>query len=145
MAQKITVLAGCLGALAVALGAFGAHGLQGYLAALEDGAKRMEWWEKAVDYQLAHSLLLVMIGLLAARSPSRIWWMATAAVTAGVFFFSGGLYVMTLSGMRWLGMITPLGGLSYIAAWAFVSWGAKVAFSSAAPLPAQGEERSSLP
>jgi uncharacterized membrane protein YgdD (TMEM256/DUF423 family) len=113
---------GVSGALAVALGAFGAHGLRQHLAALPDGIERRAWWETAGHYHLVHALALALAGYLAGRSGN-----AGPAVIAGwlVLFgtvaFSGSLYAMTLTGIRALGAVTPLGGASLIAGWVFIA------------------------
>ena len=124
MARNMIRLAAALGALCVALGAFGAHSLQGYLGQFPDAEKRLEWWGKAVDYQMAHTLLLLAIGILASRAPDNIWRRASVAAVFGICFFSGSLYTMTLTGVRWLGAITPIGGIALIIAWILVWVGA---------------------
>ncbi len=117
MAQKVMALAGILGALAVACGAFGAHGLSSRLAGLEDGAKRLEWWHTASHYQLMHALALALVALVAARQ-SEVWsTTASAAFTIGIVVFCGTLYAMALGAPRWLGAVTPIGGLSLILGW----------------------------
>lgn len=113
---------GVLGFAAVALGAFGAHGLKTRLGPLEDFAQRMAWWETGAQYHLVHALLLAVIAQLAARSPSALTTVAGASAIAGVVLFSGSLYAMTLTGVRWLGAVTPLGGLCFLAAWGCLAW-----------------------
>lgn len=115
-------IAGLSGFLSVALGAFGAHGLKsGLLVGLDDAPKRLEWWETAVDYQMWHSLLLLAVAIgwphLAPRTRSRMLF----AFLVGVVLFSGSLYVMTLTGLRALGAITPVGGVSFLMLWALVA------------------------
>ena len=112
--------AGLSGATGVALGAFGAHALKGLLAGLGTTAT----WETAVRYQLVHAVaLLVTAGWArgpreaAARRAARFW-------AAGTVLFSGSLYVLALGGPRWVGPVTPLGGLCLIAGWLFVAAGA---------------------
>lgn len=117
MAHKIIRLAAVLGALSVALGAFGAHLLKDYVSAFPDAAKRMEWWEKAVDYHMAHTLLLLGIGILAKHAPLPLWRYATLSLSFGIVVFSGSLYIMTITGLRWLGAITPIGGIALIIGW----------------------------
>lgn len=113
--RRTIVAAGVLGATGVALGAFGAHGLKSALADVADGALRLEWWDKATRYQMWHALL---VGLLASSAGhSRTARFGVLFSTLGVVLFSGSLYAMTLTGVRWLGAITPLGGVSFIAAW----------------------------
>ena len=98
--------------LAVILGAFGAHGLQGrvapdLLAAYETGAR----------YHLAHALALLAVGLAAGRRNNSLTTTAGWLFLAGIAVFSGSLYLMTLTGARWLGAITPIGGLAFILGW----------------------------
>lgn len=107
---------GVSGFLAVALGAFGAHGLQARLGDALDGAKRLSWWQTAAHYHLLHALALGLVALLIARVPSVRF--AGYAFGVGTLLFCGSLYVMALGGPRWLGAITPLGGLGFLAGWA---------------------------
>ena len=117
MERTFLMLSGVFGALAVAFGAFGAHGLERMLADLPDGAKRLEWWSTGAHYHLIHALALGLAAWAASRSPSGAATFAGFAFVAGILVFSGSLYVMTLTGVRWLGAITPLGGLALIAGW----------------------------
>ena len=115
--MRAALWGGILGFLGVALGAFGAHGLKGWLQALPDGAERLAWWQTGAQYQLWHALLLVGIQLLSRGGQERsLRWAAVLAVL-GVVLFSGSLYAMTLSGIRAFGMVTPLGGVSLLGAW----------------------------
>lgn len=121
--MRMLAVAGVLGFLGVALGAFGAHGLEGSLREAADGAKRLAWWHTAVQYHLWHALLLVGIGLwqrVDAHAPARALRAAGVCVVVGVALFSGSLYAMTLSGITKLGMVTPLGGLAFLGAWGCV-------------------------
>lgn len=106
------ILAGAVsGFFSVALGAFGAHGLETSLS-----AKHLIWWEKAVHYQSIHSLALVATGLLALhlqKPPLIAGW----AFIAGIVLFSGSLYIMALTGMRGLGIVTPFGGTAFLIGW----------------------------
>lgn len=111
------VLAGVNGFLAVALGAFGAHGLKARMAALADGAQRLAWWETAAHYQLAHAVAIGLCAQLIARGGGRAAEIAVWSFTGGIALFSGSLYAMTLSGMRGLGAVTPIGGLLLLAGW----------------------------
>ena len=97
----------------VALGAFGAHGLKAVLS-----ADALAVYQTGVTYQMWHSLGLVGIGLLQAQMPesSRIAW-AGRFMGIGILLFSGSLYLLALLGLRWLGMITPVGGLCFLIAW----------------------------
>ncbi len=101
-------IAAVLGLLAVGLGAFGAHGLKELLARNQMTAV----WEKAVLYQFIHA---VMLFVLAGRTPLHLGpWVS---FLAGIVIFSGSLYLLAVTHLRWLGAITPLGGLSFIAGW----------------------------
>lgn len=101
-------VAGIMGALGVALGAFGAHALEGRV----DDPHLLEVWQTASRYHMFHTLAL--LGLAAHPSPPR--WVGIAFV-AGIVLFSGSLYAMTLTGAKWLGAVTPLGGVCFIAGW----------------------------
>lgn len=108
------------GFLAVALGAFGAHGLKTRLAPLADGAQRLEWWNTGAHYQALHALALGLVAYLATRSSSASVTVAAWSFIAGIVLFSGSLYVMTLTGVRALGAVTPLGGLAFLIGWAAI-------------------------
>ena len=101
-------LAALVGFLAVVLGAFGAHGLRGFLETMNTQAI----WEKATLYHLVHSAVLLLV---ADRKPG--FSMCWILFFAGIVIFSGSLYVLAYSGARWLGMITPVGGLCLLAGW----------------------------
>jgi uncharacterized membrane protein YgdD (TMEM256/DUF423 family) len=120
MQRALIVLAGVYGLLGVALGAFGAHGLRGFLASLDDGAQRAEWWETAARYHLVHALAIAFCAWLASRGSGIAARAAGIAFAAGILVFSGSLYAMTLTGTRWLGAVTPLGGLLLIIGWACI-------------------------
>jgi uncharacterized membrane protein YgdD (TMEM256/DUF423 family) len=113
-------LSGISGFLAVALGAFGAHGLQSKLDGIAEGAKRLSWWQTAAQYHLLHALALAVVAIVVARAPQARY--AGVAFTLGTLLFSGSLYAMALGGPRWLGAVTPLGGLGFLAGWAIVAW-----------------------
>lgn len=120
MERLFMILAGVNGLLAVALGAFGAHGLKTRMTSLADGAQRLEWWHTAAHYQLTHALALGLCAWLASRGTGAASTVAGWGFTVGVLVFCGSLYVMTLTGVRALGAITPLGGLSLLVGWAAV-------------------------
>jgi uncharacterized membrane protein YgdD (TMEM256/DUF423 family) len=120
MERLFLVLAGVNGLLAVALGAFGAHALKPRLAAAADGAQRLGWWETAAHYHLMHALALALSAYMAARAPGTAAHASGYCFAAGIALFSGSLYAMTLSGVRALGAITPLGGLLLLAGWSAV-------------------------
>ena len=120
MERIFVTLAGVMGLLAVGLGAFGAHGLKAFLAELPDGAKRMEWWETAAQYNLMHALALAFVSYLVHRTESGLATWAGWCFVAGIALFSGSLYTMTLTGITKLGAITPIGGLFLLAGWTLV-------------------------
>jgi uncharacterized membrane protein YgdD (TMEM256/DUF423 family) len=95
----------------VALGAFGAHALK---ATLQSNGM-LEVWNKAVLYHLVHAVALLALALYGAGNRG-----AYLLLTAGILFFSGSLYTMALTNIRWLGAITPLGGLCFLAGWALL-------------------------
>jgi uncharacterized membrane protein YgdD (TMEM256/DUF423 family) len=119
MHRLLFTSAALLGALAVALGAFGAHGLTKHLAQFQDGAQRLDWWKTAAHYHLVHALAFALCAGLV--GDTRLGRVASYAFAAGIAVFSGTLYTMSLTGVRWLGAITPLGGLSLIAAWVLLA------------------------
>jgi uncharacterized membrane protein YgdD (TMEM256/DUF423 family) len=125
--QALLAASAVNGFLAVALGAFGAHGLRGKLANTADGPRRLEWWQTGANYQLAHAVASGLAALcseyLAGCAPAIAVW----AFSAGCILFSGSLYVMTLTGIRKLGAITPLGGLAFLVGWASLLWAALTA------------------
>ena len=118
-ATKLFVSLGALAAaLGVALGAFGAHALKARLS-----ADMLAVWQTAVQYHLWHALGLVAIGLLAQHLPASVpVRVAGWLMVAGIALFSGSLYALALSGTRWLGAVTPLGGACLIVAWLVVAF-----------------------
>ena len=113
MAGSLFRVAAAICFLGVALGAFGAHGLKATLQANE----MVDVWNKAVLYHLFHGLALIVLALHA--TGSRI---AYFLIVTGILFFSGSLYLMALTNVRWLGAITPIGGLCFLAGWAWLVW-----------------------
>lgn len=96
----------------VVLGAWGAHGLETFL-----GHSHTSSWETGVLYQLVHGLALLVVGVLLQQQYSqRLTWVSGLLI-AGVLLFSGSLYALTLGGPRWLGPVTPLGGVFLISGW----------------------------
>jgi uncharacterized membrane protein YgdD (TMEM256/DUF423 family) len=106
------------GFLAVALGAFGAHGLKARLGSLPDAARRLEWWQTASHYHLFHALALGILASFVGPAPRAIEVVAGAALLVGMLLFSGSLYLMALSGQTDLALLTPLGGLALLFGWA---------------------------
>lgn len=120
--MRFVVIGAALGFLAVAFGAFGAHALKPVFEAAADSAKTRGWWETAVRYQMWHALLVIGVGALSGQAGSghgnsSLLSAAGWLCVAGVVLFSGSLYVMTLTGLTWLGAVTPLGGLCFLGAW----------------------------
>jgi uncharacterized membrane protein YgdD (TMEM256/DUF423 family) len=119
-------LGALLAALGVAIGAFGAHALPGYLEGAgrtaEEIVRGREIFETAVRYQMYHALALVLLGILARVQPTGSYNLAGVLFIAGVAIFSGLLYALVLTNLKWLGAIVPLGGLSMIAGWLALAW-----------------------
>jgi len=118
--QLFTAAAGFSGFLAVALGAFGAHGLKKHLS-----PELMDVWQTAVQYHFWHTLALLATGILLTQNMQSKWLTLSGWLfTAGIVIFSGSLYILCLSGLRWLGAITPVGGTLWLLAWAFLAYAA---------------------
>lgn len=115
MSKIILMTAAFLLAIAVAAGAFGAHALKTHLS-----AEMLQTWKTAVDYHFYHALGLLLIGVLAVVMPDLSTKWPAILLFAGIVLFSGSLYTMALSGIKNLGAITPIGGLSFIAGWLFL-------------------------
>ena len=98
--------------LAVALGAFAAHGLKSRLSAYS-----LDVFETAVKYQMYHALALLALGLLASRIETTGVKVAGYSFTLGILIFSGSLYTLSLTGIKWLGAITPIGGVAFLVGW----------------------------
>ncbi len=111
--NKTIKIAAIFGALAVAIGAFGAHALKPML--LESG--RLETFETAVKYHFYHALALLLIGTLQAHFESKKLHYSALAMIIGIIIFSGSLYVLCLTNLNILGAITPIGGAAFIAGW----------------------------
>ena len=107
-----TAIASALLALAVALGAFGAHGLRGRIDDYSMGI-----YDRAVFYHFVHALGLLIFSALP-RRPAATGWL----LIIGVMLFSGSLYLLAVTGQRILGAVTPFGGLAFIAAWVWLAW-----------------------
>jgi uncharacterized membrane protein YgdD (TMEM256/DUF423 family) len=114
--QRLAWVLGSVSAfLGVAAGAFGAHALRSRIP-----PELLAVYETGVRYQLVHALALLAVGLAAARWPAGGWTAPIWLFAAGTVLFSGSLYVLAITGTRWLGAITPLGGLCFLAGWALV-------------------------
>ncbi|MGF1548352.1 MAG: DUF423 domain-containing protein [Thiotrichales bacterium] len=117
-AKPFILLGATSAALAVALGAFGAHALR---ATLDERARAV--YQTAVDYHFIHALALLLIGVLlhTGAAPLEARW-SGVLLAFGTLLFCGSLYVLAITGIKWLGMITPLGGLAFIAGWIWLAW-----------------------
>jgi len=104
-------IAAALCFLAVALGAFGAHALKPII----DRHEMLEVWNKAVFYHFTHAIVLLLLAFFGSTNRGAYWLFC-----AGVLLFSGSLYTMALTNIRWFGAITPLGGLCFLAGWAWL-------------------------
>ncbi len=125
-ASRLVAVGALLGGTGVACGAFGAHGITGFVAETYPdaalAARRLANWETAADYQLWHALAVVACGLWAVHAPSRSLTAAAACFAAGTAIFSGSLYLLVLTGATWLGAVTPLGGVLLILGWTLLAW-----------------------
>jgi uncharacterized membrane protein YgdD (TMEM256/DUF423 family) len=130
LSRRWLAIGALIGAIGVALGAFGAHGLEGFLERQgysgDDLTRRLSIFETAIRYQLFHALALVLVGLALDRQPTPWWRFATWAFLIGVVLFSGLLKVLTIAGpaWSWLGAVVPLGGVSMIVGWVALAVGA---------------------
>ena len=107
-------------AIAVMLGAFGAHGLKNKVT-----VEQLAWWHTGVDYHVYHALALLIIGTLIAAQPQLAIPKGSAwALQVGIVIFSGSLYAMTLGAPRWFGAITPIGGTAFIVGWLWLAYSA---------------------
>lgn len=116
--QKFFLIAGAIAmALAVLLGAFGAHGLKSKLS-----QDMLEVYETGVQYHFYHAIGLLIVGFLAQYMPvsAMLEWSGWLMMF-GILIFSGSLYLLATTGVRWIGAITPIGGLCFIAAWIFLA------------------------
>lgn len=113
MAKTYLLIAAMNGFIAVALGAFGAHGLKQRLS-----ADLLAVYQTGVQYHFYHTLALLAVGLLMLQWPlnNSLRWSALL-FCIGIVIFSGSLYVLSISGVRWLGAITPIGGVAFLAGW----------------------------
>ncbi|MBC1762715.1 DUF423 domain-containing protein [Listeria welshimeri] len=110
--MKKTIIAGAVFAgLAVLLGAFGAHALKDVLG------RYASTWETGVQYQMFHAVGILIIGLLMEKQTSRLYNWAAILFLVGIVFFSGSLYVLSISKVTVLGAITPIGGVCFVVGW----------------------------
>lgn len=125
MDRRLSFLTAVLGFTAVALGALGAHAVKSAVLGLPDAADRLHWWDLAARYHLAHALAAGLAAVLAAHVAGRFPTLAAGLFTLGIILFSGSLYVMALTGVRTLGAVTPFGGVSFLAGWIALGFGAR--------------------
>ena len=119
MHKLFILIASISGAISVMIGAFGAHGLRKFL----ETNGRLDTFETAVKYQFYHSIALFLLGLLLFQWQNKFFVMSGWAYLAGIIIFSGTLYLLCLTGQKWLGAITPIGGLFLIAGWILIAIG----------------------
>jgi len=118
MGRFFGVAGALFGLSGVALGAFGAHALRARLSPAD-----LAVFEAAVRYQLFHALALVLVAILAERNQSRALQTAGWGFLVGIGVFAGSLYILTLAGQRWLGAVTPVGGVAFLVGWGAFAWG----------------------
>lgn len=113
MTRIFLAIASTLGGISVVFGAFASHALKDRLS-----AGSLAIWETGTKYQMYHALALMLVALLLSNFPrSMLLVVAGYAFIAGIFIFSGSLYVLSLTGIKWLGAITPVGGMGLIIGW----------------------------
>jgi uncharacterized membrane protein YgdD (TMEM256/DUF423 family) len=117
--SKLFLMVGSISmAVAVALGAFGAHGLKNKLS-----AELLQVYKTGVEYHFYHALGLLLIGLLSRQMQSGLITIAGWSMIVGTVLFSFSLYLLAVTGIKWLGAITPLGGTAFILAWVLLAFG----------------------
>jgi uncharacterized membrane protein YgdD (TMEM256/DUF423 family) len=117
MARTFFVLAAFFSFLAVALGAFAAHGLRQRIP-----PDLLLTFEVAVRYQFYHAFALFIVAFALMKFPEAGFAPSGWLFMAGIFIFSGSLYILSITGIRWLGAITPVGGLCFLAGWLWLAW-----------------------
>ena len=117
MEQRVFAAGSVLAGLGVVFGAFGAHALKASLS-----AEMLTTFETGVRYQMYHGLGLLAVAWAISKWPDRRLAAAAWLLLAGTVVFSGSLYILVLSGVRWFGAITPIGGVALIAGWGLVAW-----------------------
>ena len=119
LSAKSCLIAGSvLGFLSVSIGAFGAHALKPFL--LENN--RLDTFETAVQYQMYHGLALLLTGILSVLFPKADFSIVGILFLLGILIFSGSLYLLCATGIKWLGAITPIGGTAFLAGWLLMAW-----------------------
>src|SRR3954464_2590926 len=118
MERRFLTIGALSACIAVAAGAFGAHALREAVT-----PDRLEVWETAARYQMYHALGLLVVAYLAGQKSAGSARQSGWLFLAGTILFSGSLYALTLTGVTWLGAITPLGGVAFLAGWGVLAWG----------------------
>lgn len=119
-ASTYLLIAALLGGLAVIIGAFGAHGLKKTLS-----VQALETYQTGVSYHFYHVMALIAVALWCKLTQASVWLDVSAYLfIAGILLFSGSLYLLAISGIRWLGAITPLGGVCFILGWCALAFSA---------------------
>ena len=119
MSPKAAIIIGSmLGFLSVATGAFGAHAWKSFLTE----TNRLATFETAVQYQMYHALAIILTGILGFILPKTDFSLVMMLFLLGILIFSGSLYLLCASGIKWLGAITPLGGTAFLAGWLLMAW-----------------------
>jgi uncharacterized membrane protein YgdD (TMEM256/DUF423 family) len=117
MSRFFLVSGAVLAGVAVAAGAFGAHGLEGRVS-----PDRIETFRTGVTYHMWHALALLFVGGWSLHDPGALTAWAGGCFLAGIVLFSGSLYVLVLTDTPWLGAVTPFGGVAFLAGWGLVVW-----------------------
>lgn len=121
MKNHFIFLGAILALLSVMLGAFGAHGLKQHIA-----PHLMEVYQTGVQYHMLHALGLILLGIVVEiQGARRLYSWAGNCMLVGIVLFSGSLYLLAITGIRWLGAITPLGGILFLLAWALFALGTR--------------------
>jgi len=119
MSKIFLVVGAVIGAVSVMIGAFGAHGLKSFLESMG----RFDTFETAVKYQFYHTFALIFIGIIMQKGSNQNFAISGWLFLAGIILFSGSLYLLCFTHSRWIGAITPFGGLALIGGWLFMAWG----------------------
>ena len=115
--RSIIITGSVLAGLAVAFGAFGSHGLKSRISPQD-----LIIFETGVKYQMYHALGLVLMGILGFHFPEKTIQLPFTLMTLGILIFSGSLYILVVGGVRWMGAITPIGGIALISSWLLLAY-----------------------
>ncbi len=115
--KSIMIMGAVLAALAVAFGAFGAHGLKSRISPDD-----FTIFETAVKYHMIHALALMILGIIGFHYPDKVVQLPAYVMMLGIFVFSGSLYTLVMAGIRWMGAVTPIGGLALIISWILLAF-----------------------